>query len=90
MKRLVPYVLAIQHRSSRVVPYYTACSVHTSTRQQNVNRKRAMAAADRLDDALDFAAKKLGISHFKSHQSSAIRQFVKGHDLFVNLPTGFG
>lgn len=49
-----------------------------------------MAMADRLNDALAFAAKKLDIAHFKPQQATAICQFVQGQDLFVNLPTGFG
>ncbi len=45
--------------------------------------------ADRLDEALDFAAQTSGLE-FKSHQTTALRQLVQGHDIFVNLPTGFG
>ena len=43
-----------------------------------------------VQEALDFAAQKLGFKEFKSHQSAALRNFVQGQDLFVNLPTGFG
>ena len=45
--------------------------------------------ANRLDEALDFAAQTLGLE-LKRHQTTALRQLVQGHDLFVNLPTGFG
>ncbi len=43
-----------------------------------------------LDEAIDYAAKKLGLGQLKQQQISALQQFVSGHDLFVNLPTGFG
>ena len=46
--------------------------------------------ADHFDEAVKFAAKKLGLPNLKSQQTNALRQFVLGHDLFVNLPTGFG
>ena len=40
--------------------------------------------------ALEFAKIKLGLEEFKKHQTTAIRNFVEGHDLLVNLQTGFG
>ena len=42
-----------------------------------------------LGPALEFAKIKLGLEEFKKHQTTAIRNFVEGHDLLVNLPTGF-
>ncbi|XP_038063037.1 uncharacterized protein LOC119733729 [Patiria miniata] len=47
-------------------------------------------ASDRVDDAIDFAARKLGLDKFKSQQVNALRQFAQGNDIFINLPTGFG
>ena len=43
-----------------------------------------------IGPALEFAKIKLGLEEFKKHQTTAIRNFVEGHDLLVNLPTGFG
>ena len=40
--------------------------------------------------ALEFAKIKLGLEELKKHQTTAIRNFVEGHDLLVHLPTGFG
>ena len=43
-----------------------------------------------IGPALEFAKIKLGLEELKKHQTTAIRNFVEGHDLLVNLPTGFG
>ena len=43
-----------------------------------------------IGPALEFAKINLGLEEFKKHKTTAIRNFVEGHDLLVNLPTGFG
>ena len=40
-----------------------------------------------LGPALEIAKIKLGLEEFKKHQTTAIRNFVEGHDILVNLPT---
>ena len=39
---------------------------------------------------LHSAADKLGINDFHLQQRKALQAFLRGHDVFVNLPTGFG
>ena len=52
---------------------------------------KEMAACDtNIDEAIDFAAKKLVLGKLKEQQVCALQQFVSGHDIFINLPTGFG
>ena len=43
-----------------------------------------------IGPALEFPKIKLGLEVFKKHQTTAIRNFVEGHDLLLNLPTAFG
>ena len=45
---------------------------------------------DELHSAIGFASRKLGIEEFKDQQKAAILSYLKGHDVFVNLPTGYG
>jgi ATP-dependent DNA helicase RecQ len=47
-------------------------------------------SADELSRSLHSAADKLGIDDFHPQQRSALEAFLRGHDVFVNLPTGFG
>ena len=72
----------------RVYRYYSTRTVWNSTSHACSEYKWEMA--DHFNDAVEFAAQKLGLPKLKSQQSNALRQFVQGHDLFVNLPTGFG
>lgn len=44
----------------------------------------------KLKCAIDKAASLLGYSNLKSQQTQSILEFVKGRDVFVSLPTGFG
>ena len=39
---------------------------------------------------LKYAADKLQIDDFHSEQKTILQCFLQGHDVFVNLPTGFG
>ena len=43
-----------------------------------------------IETAVSEAAPKLGYDSLKPEQFSAIVEFVKGRDVFVILPTGFG
>ena len=43
-----------------------------------------------VDDALAFATSKLGLEDLKHQQKRALQSFLRGHDVFVCLPTGFG
>ena len=46
-----------------------------------------------MDDvctAVRFAMNQLGVSTLKDKQKEAIHNFVRGHDCFVILPTGYG
>lgn len=45
---------------------------------------------DLLSKSLEYAAERLKLSSFKELQSKAIKSAVKGEDVFVNLPTGYG
>ena len=49
-----------------------------------------MAEQSSFDEAVEFVANKLGLSQLRDQQVSALRLIVGGHDVFVNLPTGFG
>lgn len=42
------------------------------------------------DDILNLACAKLGLNQFKDEQKRALDSFLKGHDVFISLPTGFG
>ena len=41
------------------------------------------AAAVRVQEALDFAAQKLGFEKFRDQQAAALRQLVNGSDVFI-------
>ena len=43
-----------------------------------------------LDDAISTAAAKLGYPVVKDEQREAVKEFMKGRDVFVSLPTGYG
>lgn len=43
-----------------------------------------------MDAAIAESSKRLGIDYLKEKQLEAISSFVKGHDTFVSLPTGYG
>lgn len=45
---------------------------------------------DLLSKSLEYAVERLKLSSFKELQSKAIKSAVKGEDVFVNLPTGYG
>ena len=42
-----------------------------------------------VDDALAFASSKLGLE-MKEQQKRALEAILRGHDVFVCLPTGYG
>ena len=44
----------------------------------------------RIEESLKYAAQKLKIDAFKELQVSAISHVLRGDDVFVSLPTGFG
>ena len=41
-------------------------------------------------DGIDRAATQLGFSTWKEEQREVVKNFVRGNDAFVALPTGFG
>ena len=43
-----------------------------------------------IEQALDFAMIKAGVSALKEKQKECIVKFVEGHDVFASLPTGYG
>ena len=43
-----------------------------------------------MGQCIDYALRKLGYSFLKEKQREAIELFLEGHDVFVNLPTGYG
>ena len=49
-----------------------------------------MSETDEVKYEMDKAVKLLGYTELKREQVLAIRKFVEGNDVFVNLPTGFG
>ena len=57
-----------------------------------ITRKMAAGTDVRcLDQAFATVSEKLSLREgLKSQQSAALKQLVEGHDLFINLPTGFG
>ena len=44
----------------------------------------------RLEFVLQEVSEELGFPSLKVKQKEAIGVFVKGHDIFVSLPTGYG
>ena len=66
-----------------MVPITVPCTCGTVRRMHAVNTKWEMA--DYFNDAVEFAAQKLGLPKLKSQQTNALRQFVQGHDLFVHV-----
>ena len=53
-----------------------------------------MASAKLTDSdrcrAKEAARNKLGLDAFKQHQSQALDAYLRGHDVFICLPTGYG
>ena len=46
---------------------------------------------DEIEESIRFAASKIGFSDgFRDQQRSCLKSFLRGHDLFIALPTGFG
>ena len=45
---------------------------------------------DIVSKSIEYAAGRLKLSNFKNLQTKAIRSALKGEDVFVNLPTGYG
>lgn len=45
---------------------------------------------DNLEEALQFALRKIGYSELKPNQKSVIEQYVKGRDVLFCSPTGSG
>ena len=43
-----------------------------------------------VDDAIGFAAGRLGYEHVKQEQKRSVKSFVEENDVFVSLPTGYG
>ena len=52
-------------------------------------RNRRRFTNDEVQRALDYASTRLDLS-FRSQQVHALTSFIRGHDLFISLPTGFG
>ena len=47
--------------------------------------------AEDIGRAIEYASEKFGLlGGFKSEQCTALKLFLRGHDFFVSLPTGFG
>ena len=57
-------------------------------------RKTNMAGGefekDIVSKSIEYAAGRLKLSNIKNLQTKAIRSALKGEDVFVNLPTGYG
>ena len=64
--------------------------MHAGSASATASATAVLLAGSAIGPALEFAKIKLGLEEFKKHQTTAIRNFVQGHDLVVNLPTGFG
>ena len=47
-------------------------------------------SVERLDVALQSSCRALGVESLKEHQREVIEYFVKGDDVLVCLPTGYG
>ena len=61
--------------------FYRACVFYRPTVSQ--------ARTTCLDEAVEFAAKTLGVAKLRDQQIAALRQIVGGHDVFINyLGTG--
>ena len=43
-----------------------------------------------IEDSIKYAAEKLQIKDVRDHQKQALLHLLKGKDVFVNLPTGYG
>ena len=44
----------------------------------------------RISKAISYATKALGYSELRPNQEFAVKPFLRGHDVFVSLPTGCG
>ena len=52
---------------------------------------RSMADSEvRISKAISYATKALGYSELRPNQELAVKNFLRGHDVFVSLPTGSG
>ena len=49
-----------------------------------------MEQSEQITEAIDFGKKKLCLDTLKEKQIQAIAAFLRGEDVFVNLPTGYG
>ena len=50
---------------------------------------RSMAVSEvRISKAISYATKALGYSELRPNQELAVKHFLRGHDVFVSLPTG--
>ena len=44
----------------------------------------------RISKAISYATKALGYSELRPNQELAVKHFIRGHNVFVSLPTGSG
>ena len=55
-----------------------------------LNRSNGEIQEEKLEAAVDNAAKAIGIFELKEEQKTAVCSLVSGNDVFVSLPTGYG
>ena len=49
-----------------------------------------MASPNTVQKVITEAAKAAGVKKLRAHQQKAVEEFVKGSDVFIALPTGYG
>ena len=50
----------------------------------------ATFSEEEIGEAISFATAKLGYQNLRSKQNLAVRHILRGHNVFVALPTGSG
>ena len=50
----------------------------------------SVSVSEDLERKLESAAKAIGITELKDEQRKVVLSFVRGNDVFVSLPTGYG
>ena len=82
--------LSTAERRARGYPRACPYAIHQAERERRCETDGYNTIALSLSEVARTAAANLGYTSIKPEQESAIVSFLRGSDVFVSLPTGYG